>query len=260
MLHSKYLMTSTVIRCGALAMLSALLFGCSMPRLIPVQMARLPQLETYEHFFTIGDADNTSEEAQRRAVAEVDDVFTRMIGDKNWQAVKDLYGFGAVREELVQGEIYIRGSLAVMIYLDPLSHNSFLVEGQGRYFLIRKESGLIMLQGAFVINPAQHRIADLDKAELPLSIELITTRITGKPTYYYKGEEVVYKIKIDQRLKREKIYSIDYQENHEVFLRDKKIGYLKLDSFGNIPNEKLIDLRGRQFLKSDYETLMTRKE
>lgn len=237
-----------------------LLAGCAMPRLIPVQMARVAQLESYEQFFTIGQAKGTSEAEQMNAMAEIDGVFGEMIGDSNWQALKDLYGFGAIRYELGQEKISLRGSFAMMIYLDPTSQDAFLIEGQGRYFLIRRDDGLIMLQGAFVVQPSRHRIAELDGGVLPVDIELITTRIPGKETYYHESK-VVYEIEIDTSLSREGIYALDYAAKHKVFLSGNEIGYLTLDTLATSgPGEKLIDLRGRQFLKNDYGSILARDE
>lgn len=246
---------------SAVMFCTLLLAGCEVIRQVPVQMARVPQLETYKQVFTIGSVEETyatyaaAELAEVNALEEIDQVFQKLIGQQNWQTLKDHYGIGDIRDELVNEEIYLRGSLMMMIYLDPVDHDVFLVEGQGQYFLIRQKTGLIMLNGAFMVRSSSHGIADLDKEELPVTIELITTRIPGRETYY-NPSEVVYKMAIDHSLGHEGIYALDYDAKHKVFLADKEIGHMKLDSLpASGPSKKLIDLRGRHFLKKDYGSL-----
>lgn len=245
------------MRCVVVLVFCApLLLACGSFRLVPIQMARVPQLETYEQVFTIGQAKSDSEEDQQEAFSEIDRVFGKLLGARNWQSIKDLYGFAAIRHELDQQDIKLYGSFMTMIYLDPTSHDAFLVEGRGRYFLIRESNGLIMLNGVFLIRPSIHRVAALDNGLLHLDVQIITTRIPGKETFYYESE-LKYQIAINTILGDEGIYVIDYDAAHKVFQSGDEIGYATLQSVESTGlGEKVIDLRGRPFLRNDYSELL----
>ena len=71
----------------------------------------------------------------------------------------------------------------------------------------------------------------------------------------------MYEIALDTRLNEQGIYGIDYDVPHDVLQEGAKIAELTLDWVDTAgPSDKLIDLRGRQFLKDDYRSLLTDEE
>jgi|RhiMetdeSRZDD1v2_1073273.scaffolds.fasta_scaffold67178_1 hypothetical protein len=242
------------------------LAGCSLTQIVPIQMARVSQTESYRQTFSFL-ASSVSERDRNQDGADItqfqnqriDKVFSRLLGPDNWQTLKDLYGLGALREELIREEIFVQGLTNFTIYLDPLDHQSFVAEGMGRYFLIREKTKEILLSGDFQILGDRHFIDELDRGGLVVNVRLFTSRIPRQPTYIHEAP-LKYKIFIDTRMKQDGIYAIDYTKRHQVYLAQDRDGDLSgADMIGTFVMSqtgqaiKLIDFRGINFLRSDYE-------
>ena len=103
--------------CLVFATATLMVTGCASDSLevwrqIPVQMARISQTESYKQIFLIStpnieDKQNTDRD---KALDErMDNIFNKMVGDKNWQHLKNLYGISSVRDELMTGQIHLDG-------------------------------------------------------------------------------------------------------------------------------------------------------
>jgi hypothetical protein len=242
-----------------------LLSGCSLPRIVPIQLSRVSQTEFYKQVFVFDhDAarcepgndhpDCTREETNQR----IDEVFKKLLGKQNWQSLKDMYGLGSMREELLLQKIYIQGLLHFSVYIDPLEQDAFFVEGFGRYFLIREKTGEILLSGDFYLPLRQHRLAQLDEGLITLDVKLFVT-VPGQTTFFHEAP-LKYKIFMDTSMKRHRIYAIDYSRKHDVYLGDNealddsnKIGIVIIEA--NREAVKLLDLRRIQLLSDDYGTI-----
>ncbi len=232
--------------------------GCSALQIAPIQLGRIAQLETYSHTYDFGKDANTATEKQINR--KIENTFSLLLGEKNWQALKDRYGFNDIRDELIAKSIQIKGVAQFYISIDPENQQRFLLEGTGKYLLLRDKTKAIMLSGDFIAPPAMYQIADLDAGLLSIDVNLYTTRIPGETTYYQEGVVVKYQIRIDTSRKSDGVYRIDYGAVHGVHLlsnkddpvsAENKIGELRFD-YKNLRANKLLDVRGLNYLRT-YE-------
>lgn len=257
-----------VLRLFSVSTLLLLLAGCSLTQIAPVQIGRIQQSETFTQKFTFLDSaaarendGNLSEGQLFAQTRRMDRVFSQMLGDQNWQKLKDLYGLGNLRKELLDQEIYIRGFSQMTIYPDPFDGRYFSVDGSGRYFLIRKKSEAILLTGDFSFSDQSLSVADLQKGYVVLDINLFLIKIPGQLTYYHEAP-IKYKIYIDNSLGEHGIYSIDYNKIHLSFLATTGEELSEANAYATITFDapkrptKLWDFRGIQFMRRDYEQLM----
>lgn len=249
-----------------------LFVGCSITRVIPIQLARVSQMESYKQTFTFlkptlqeGTQDIDLLNRIQYQTRKMDDIFIRLLGPINWQNLKDLYGLRSIRDELISKKIYIRGLISLTFYLDPVDQQSFTLEGMGRYFLIREKTGAILLIGDFHITSERHSLAVLDRGYIITNIELFTSRVPEQTTYIHEAP-LKYKIFMDTSMKDDGIYSLDYTKEHEAYLPrdlDEKlsianlIGTLKIYETGKAM--KLIDFRGLSFIRKDYEKKLKKR-
>ena len=155
----------------------------------------------------------------------------------------------------------VKVKINIIIYIYPTRHNVFLVEGFGRYFLVRDKTKAILLSGDFHIPLKRHNIEELDNGYITTAVDLFVTRVPNQTTYL-KETFLVYKIFVDRTMAEKSVYSIDYNRDHNVYLiKDKdfsdisnsdpiaKMTFLLTD---DNKRSKLIDLRGMEFLRNDY--------
>jgi hypothetical protein len=240
-----------------------------MTHVVPIQMARVNQTEAYTQTFDFQSASEGNAlhpiEQMQWFNQRIDDVFLRLLGAANWQQIKDRYGLGALRDELLRKDIYVRGFFNFSTYLDPVSPEFFMTEGMGRFFLVRRKNQAILLSGDFYIVPARHSTKDLDRGYIVLDIALILSRIPEEVTYLHETS-LKYKIYFDNSLKSESVYRIDYQRRHEVHLPlsgdealngKTRIGSMQLDAQPDLAERfKLLDYRGTQFIRDDYDRML----
>ena len=237
-------------------------------RQVPIQIARVPQTESYKQEFlistpSIDKLDNP--ERDRLRDARMDTIFTSLIGRRNWQYLKNLYGVSDIRNELINGDIYLNGLMNFVAYLDPTDDphdvNYVVIEGTGRYFAIRKKTDAILMSGDFHIEPQRYSLDAFSSGCIPLDVKIYTTRIPGKTTFY-KEVLVRYDLLIDTSNEKKNTYSILYKENHPVYLDmnndhkyEKEIELIASMSMKNTryPQVKLFDLSGLRFIKMNYK-------
>ncbi|MFX0211931.1 MAG: hypothetical protein ACFFDT_38505 [Candidatus Hodarchaeota archaeon] len=101
--------------------------GCRLIQIIPIQIARVSQMESYEQTFTFlesipqeGTQDIDFWTRIQEQTRKMDDIFIRLLGPINWQNLKDLYGLRSIRDELISKKIYIQGLINLTVYLDPV--------------------------------------------------------------------------------------------------------------------------------------------
>ena len=250
----------------SLASLAWVLTGCSITQIVPIQLSRIHQTETYVQKLSF--LDNFSVESivdpdQRMSAQtlKMDKIFKQLLGNKNWQNLKDSYGFGNLRNELLENNIYIQGLVNLSIYPDAFDSDYFSVEGTGRFFLIRNKTGAILLVGDYTISNRAYSISDLEKGYLIFDVKLIISRIPGKVTYYHETP-LKYKVYIDNSLGENGVYSIDYRKKHPAYLAEDDEILSKANFFANLifkapkRTTKLFDFRGINFIRRDYQQLM----
>lgn len=242
----------------------------SITKFVPIQMARVPQTEAFEQIFTLQDTAHTPNWLfEGLAVVQppskdtyMDAVFSRLIGRRNWQHLKDLYVVENLPKEIESGDIFMRGSINLVMYLHPINHKKFVVEGFGRFFIIRKNNKEILLSGDFHVIPERHDISEFEQGFLLLNNEFFVSRIPARTTYYWKSS-IAIRVALDTRLKGDKIYALDYNAEHHVYLlydggadsntedASVLIGTLTFEKKNHM--SKFIDLRGIQFMEDDYK-------
>ncbi len=227
---------------AAVLVISLLLQGC-IPRLIPIQTARVTQMEFYSQYYNFKDA------------AHAKSVFVKMMGEKNWRVLEEYYVHGDILQDLLENNIAVQGALTLTMSLVPTDHDQLFLEGIGRYFVVRKRTNEIILSGDYYIKNNRQSIADLKKGFIPLRIKQYLIRhFAPGETNYYHDVAIDFRIHMNTDMADEMIYSIDYESEHEVILDGEVIGYLKFDD--TTPREdKLIDLRGRKLVKNDYKKI-----
>lgn len=263
---------SKFCRTGVAAVLvcTTLLAACSNTesleiwRQVPIQMARATQTDSYRQIFLLGNGNASNPETmtadQRRAYDErMDRTFIKLIGSRNWQHMKNLYGVSSIREELISQQIHMEGLVSFSVYLDPLNHDYVIMEGTGRFFAVRQKTGIILMSGDFHVTPQRYRISDFRKGCIPMEAATYTTRIPGKPTYY-NNSIIHYDLRIKTVGSDGKAFSVDYDSDHKAYLDMNNDGryegselfaMLKLDP--RYSQAKLLDLRGIGFIRNDYD-------
>lgn len=250
-----------------------LLSACTMLQVVPIQLARINQTEQYQQSFVFASRSSPHcgayfeelpfESAQIRCI---DTLFATLLGQPNWQKLKDLYGLSALRDEFVKGQLKLDGQIDFVIYVDPREPRRFILEGGGRYFMIRQSTGAILMIGDYRIVPDRYSIRDLNRGYLVLNIQLYVSRIPGQITYLHKAP-LKYKIFIDNSMKEDGVYRIDYAKTHQAYMTanlddlhqgTNLIGELTLTE--DPYDAKLLDFRGMEFLQTDYDEKLTPSE
>ena len=233
-------------------------------RVIPIQMVRVSQSEAYIQKFDVleistRDSGSDSEFLYAEQDKKIDEAFSKLLGTKNWQNVKDIFGLKEVRTKLLTGEITANGLLNILIYINPENHDEFFIEGNGRFFIINQSEGQIMLSGDFHIPTEKHKISELFDGQILISANLYTTRVPEQLTYINEAN-LKYCIKMDNSRAKKKQLLIDRRVEHEVYLMKDAIDD-ELDSSKLIgkmrfldanQKSKVIDLGGMRFLRNDY--------
>ncbi|NOQ13628.1 MAG: hypothetical protein GQ583_03980 [Methyloprofundus sp.] len=242
------------------------LTGCSITQVAPIQLSRIHQTETYIQKLSFLDnftVESIVDPGQRMSAQtlEMDKIFKQLLGKRNWQNLKDSYGLGNLRNELLENNIYIQGITNLSVYLDAFDSDYFSIEGSGRFFLIRKKTGAILLVGDYTISDKVYSIQDLERGYLIFDVKTIISRIPGQVTYYHEAP-LKYKIYIDNSLGENGVYSIDYGKKHQAYLVEDDEILSKASFFASLifktPKRatKLFDFRGINFIRRDYQQLM----
>lgn len=242
-----------------------LLSGCSLVKVVPVQLARVSQMETYTQTFDINLPESSKSvltSKRNLQIAELDSVLTDLLGKKNWQHLKDLYGSAYLIDAFLNKEIIMKGQLNSTIYLEPLKHEKVLFEGFGRFFVLMKNSGKILLSGDSQLVPEHHTISSFKNGKLKLKVLFYVTRIPQRSTNYHEAK-VEYHIKINNKFKSKNVYALDYDAAHTMYMyralnkidkKMQKIGELKFDAVH--AGSKLIDFNGMIVIKNDYSDMV----
>jgi len=233
-------------------------------RQVPIQMVRVSQTDSYTQTFVLGTSTSSSGEEltleKRQELDErMDRIFITMIGAKNWQHLKNLYGVSAIRDELIDKKVHMEGLINFTAYLDPLDDKHVILEGSGRFFAVRDKTGEMLLSGDSHITPQRYMIDDFKSGCIPLQTSIYTTRIPGKPTFY-KEAVIQYDLIIDTGDKDNNTYSVDYRREHKGYIdldgdnsysaEHEMFALLKLN--GRYSQAKLLDLSGIKFIKKNY--------
>lgn len=246
-----------------LALISCTSTSLEFWRQVPIQIARVTQTESYQQTFRISTPSIKKvdlPERNRLLDTRMDAIFTSMIGSRNWQYLKNLYGVSDIRNEFMRGEIHMDGLMNFVVYLDPSDINYVVIEGTGRYFALRDKTDAILMSGDFHILPQRYSLKLFSSGCIPLDVKLYTTRIPGKTTFY-KPALMRYDLNIDTTNNSTNTYSIKYENDH--------LAYLDMDNDGTYdkenelvaslsmkktryPQVKLFDLSGLLFIKKDY--------
>jgi hypothetical protein len=233
---------------------------------VPLQFARNVQFESYKQNFTIDSSGclNKLDDVDyfgciKNLNRKIDQTFGRLVGDDNWRLLKDKYGLGPLRDELLKKQLNIEGVLNMYLSLDSSSGlDKFLLEGSGWFYLQREQRKQVLMTGNFKIIPKIYELEQLSRGFIDVPIELLISSIPGEITHRVDSN-VIYRIKIARVHNLDSVYIIDYDASHPVFMptgkkishSDEAFAQMTFDS--DFTNSKVIDLRGRNFLRRDYQ-------
>lgn len=253
------------MRCRHSMIFVAIAFLLATCRLVPVQMVRVTQTEFYTQTFESLKIETVQANLQDRPVdldqnKHIDETFTRLLGEKNWQSFKDRFGLRSVRDELLKGDIKAKGLLSLVIYINPTDHEEFLIEGSGTYFITR-ENDEVLLSGEFRLPLQSHAITKLKEGMVPISVYLYTSNIPGNTTFFHEAK-MLYCVYMET-LWNEDTYAIkrkqsDSQDDvvHPVYFLERfdktnpnasQIGSLRFERDDS--HSKVIDLRGLKMVR-----------
>jgi len=242
------------------------LVGCSSDyikfwKIIPIQLSRVPQQESYEQSFVIKVKNEESlnkNELEIKRDEKMDAIFTSMIGIENWQYLKNHYGIHDIRDELIARQIKMHGMINFIAYLDPLDKHDpslhVVLEGTGKYFAIRNSTRAILMSGDFKILPQRFPLKSLSDGCIALDVNLYTTRIPGETTYYHP---ITMRYDLKMISKTKDTYVIDYGNVHKGYLQLKGSKIYEhvadIKFIGGFNHIKLFDLRGSEFINNRYK-------
>ena len=248
--------------CRRIAPAASMLVVLCACRPIPIQLVRVAQFETYTQTFEL-----EPEDAKR--------VFEKLLGPDGWKMLDRRWAELETSLPIMDfvNTIEIKGTLMITLSILPSNIDSFVVEGSGRFYVIHREqeNNVILFTGDFFVVDDQHSLAELDDGELVFGIRQQQIRhfarvrehevpgAGGPPVRmiqeelnYYNDVRVDFRIFVDTSMAKHDVYMMDYStDRHRVELDGELIGHLKLGE----PRpgfRKLIDLRGRRFLRQDY--------
>lgn len=269
MLRSSKL-SSNRLKLLALIVIAALQTACSSSKLefwrvMPIQMARVTQTESYTQTYILGpentvDIGDIPLERREKLDARMDTIFQHLLGARNWQYLKNLYGVNSIRDELIAKQIKMQGMLSFTAYLDPDDVRYTVFEGSGRFFAVRDKTGEILLSGDFHIPPQRYKIKQIQSGCVPLRADIFTTRIPGKPTYY-NSATIQYDVIFHKVKNHKNAVAIDYDATHYGYIDlngdgryepSELFAALKLN--GRYQNAKVIDFTGLNFVKENYDS------
>jgi hypothetical protein len=224
--------------------------GCSglirgtVPRLVAIQTARVPQIEFYKQWYDFNNAD--------QALA----VLKKIVGSENWKVYNEHLLIGSVIEDFLNKKIEVQGCLIFTISLVPTNQDSFFVEGMGRYYVVRKTTNEIILSADYHIKNNRYALRDLETGILAIDFDqyVIQHFAPDKLSYYYDAS-LSFRIRLNTALAYKSIYSIDYGSKHELVFNKQTIGYLEFDK-STPSKDKIIDLRSIDLIVNDYEKIM----
>jgi hypothetical protein len=243
------------------------LVGCTITQVVPIQLGRVHQIETYKQTFSFLKESYSNSHAVdplRVQTRLMDQTFKKLLGDDNWQILKDSYGIGNLRNEILDDKIYLRGVTALSIYPDANNADLFSIQGSGRFYLIRDRTDAILMTGDFIIGEQLFSMSDLRQGYLLLRLDLYVSRVPNQLTFF-RETPVVYKIFLDTSMEDHGVYSIDYGATHYAYLIDETDFSTGENAFATLKFEslnpktrntsKLIDFRGIEFIRRDYDKL-----
>ncbi len=238
---------------AALVALVLTLFFLAGCRPVPIQTARVAQMDFYRQYYDFDHLQETN---------EVVEIITSLVGSRNYNLLLRKVKLRNTLKAYLRDSLEVRGALMFSIYLMPTDLDSFFIDGIGRYALIYKETNNILFSGDFYIKNNRFSVSDLDKDTLTVQITQSLVRHSHPDSIsYFESDSIYFKIKMLTLSKEKGIYVIDYRPmvEHPVVYRSHTIGYLKFD---DLPANryKLIDLRGRGLIKRDYDKYLQQIE
>ncbi len=251
------------------------LFGCDSLKL-PIQMARVSQVEFYrQYFFDEGSLAEVQDDDQRRRQAQ--QVFRDLIGNTAFNALvkyvdNDLELWRAIKA----GEIYTEGSLYIVAYLSLTDDRKNLAffEGFGRYAVIDgrdplnprslMSSDFTTLSDSIVIRSDMDVVSVNLKQRLYRHFDLLSSidlKDEERAKTIVKTDSIHHEIAVHNyiqsrnnldisfEVKLEKVgkdqFRLDYDALHPVKYQDGKvIGHLQFQTH-SLSQDKLLDFRWR---------------
>lgn len=218
---------------------------------LPVHLSQSPQILVYSQRYTLC---HTQKELRARLIEELFGVpSSKALPDKDIERV------------LVHGSLYLR--LASV----PGDPSAFMIEGHGWH---RMYYGHMDNYDSFrYLAAADYQISDdgpipfseLERGSLTIRVSVINKAVFTKPIVAIQKKNYVF-IHLYTAKIADGIYTVSHDREHEIGWRVSSngsrafvqiIGYMQLIGMGDGRN--LVDVRGVEFVSSDYPALMAGK-
>lgn len=258
--------------------------GCIVPR----HISEMSIYETFEQDFS------RLQDVDPNRIINGDDsgepTYTAMlIGNENYNSLfKDSKLRKQVGDLFSDKQVFTRGFIHLNISLVPYNLDQFRLEGFGSYYFIKGDDQSILFRSDIILEQRVYEISSLNEGILPIRFfQIITPIYKTDPDLNAYNDTSMNPLYVEVeiiKLKKNKVYSIDYQANHLVYLCREgdecpennpnrlPIGFLTFKQLqGNgvaknhpdpkvNPFNKVIDLRGKSMLRRDFISLFSKPE
>ncbi|KAA3656542.1 MAG: hypothetical protein DWQ10_15170 [Calditrichaeota bacterium] len=237
--------------------------GCgSIMRKMPIQMARSSQIDFYKQYYTFGEETD---------IVKAQGIVARLMGSKEtWVHFTKKYA--RTNEEFLADikhkRFYIQGSINLTTYLSPNDHDLFFVDATGRYavvYLNRQGEKDVIFTADYAVKNIPFSIKNdiLTKQKLKIKVSQVLIRHftisnASNTNHILDDLPLFFEIKLEKVGKSNQVFRMKYEQHdgqpqqHDVYFEGEKIGYMLFDKLP-YNNAKLFDLRGRGFLRKDYD-------
>jgi len=227
-----------------LGLLCALLLGCGalVPRVAPVQSARVVQTESFRQSYRIEN------------VVRAERVFRTLLGPDNYGALTPEEWVPYI-EKIVAGQIEAAGAGTFAVSLMPQDHDQFFFEGWGHYGVVDRTAKQILVSGEFTaIDDGPHSTREFEQGFFDTRVRQTLVRhfAPHRPSFVH---EFVLVLRVHVKRIDEDLFILDYTAGHEIGVENEHgrvevVGCVEFEHHAD--GRKVIDLRGRDLIRDDY--------
>jgi hypothetical protein len=262
------------------------LLFCQSCKIVPVQTGNIILAETFKQSFDFDKENN------KGIKQNADNILKKIIGAATINELIKNGGKTKQYHDIIGGKCESWGNAQIVLSVIPNSiigknHFQFYVSGNGRYYIYLKSDQTIYYSSDFSIVQDMHDVDELRQGKVIVkfkqqltnhfsydegasNVRSIALRDSANKSFNYvnqistglrdhRSEEAIeVHIRLNTDLADNNIYSINYEVKHEVWIGNDFIGYMEFEKPKypiNSINYKLMDLRGIEFIRKDYEKL-----
>lgn len=221
---------------------------------VPIQTAKITQIEHFEQHFQADDYLN---------------MFEELLGKAHYDKIQTPF---VEKSDILKNNMYKSiGNVLITVSVVPNKKDTIVIEGFGNYHIITDDSVLrnqgreqILYAGYFRIKPDYYSVKKMTNDNQPIKVvfeqylvsylareKIDSSTIPLSNLKYFHKANVLVDIMFKKVNGNDKVISIDYSHAHKVSLEDgTKIGYMQFDS--TLVDHKIIDLRLLKYVRTKY--------